>query len=120
MILKLRKKVLFLTVGCLLALAVIPSVDRLGGYGCGTALAQEGEVGPGAAIHELMGQAKKLGAKGQLPHTWWNLDSRLDAAEKSGATVEQWALRDKLRVDLHSGGAATVYHELLRGPQSAP
>jgi outer membrane protein OmpA-like peptidoglycan-associated protein len=92
MILKLRIKVLFMTVGCLLALAVLPSVDRLGGYGCGIALAQEGEVGPGAAIHELMGQAKKLGAKGQLPHTWWNLDSRLDAAEKSGATAEQWAL----------------------------
>ncbi len=49
-------------------------------------------------IHELMRQAKKLGAKGQLPHAWWDLDSRLEEAEKNGATPEQWAaLNDKGR-----------------------
>ncbi len=88
---KLQKYVLFLAVSGLLVLAVLPSVESLGGYGNGTALAQEGDVGPGPAIHELMDQAKKLGAKGQLPHTWWNLDSRLKEAEKNGATDEQWA-----------------------------
>ncbi|MCK9996700.1 MAG: OmpA family protein [Candidatus Krumholzibacteria bacterium] len=88
---KLQKNVLFLALSCLLALAVLTSADGLVGYGCGVALAQESDVGPAPAIHELMGQAKKLGAKGQLPHTWWNLDSRLEEAEKSGATDEQWA-----------------------------
>ncbi len=88
---KLQKYVLFLAVSGLLVLAVLPSVDSLGGYGHGTALAQEGETGPSPAIHELMDQAKKLGAKGQLPHTWWNLDARLKEADKNGATDEQWA-----------------------------
>ncbi len=90
---KLQKNVLFLAMSGLMVLAILPvlsSVDSLSGYGCGIALAQEGDVGPGTAIREMMGQAKKLGAKGQLPHTWWNLDSRLKEAEKNGATDEQW------------------------------
>jgi len=91
MILKLQKFVLILAMSGLLVLAVLPLADRAGGYGCGTALAQEGEIGPSPAIHQLMDQAKKLGAKGQLPHTWWNLDSRLKEADKNGATDEQWA-----------------------------
>jgi outer membrane protein OmpA-like peptidoglycan-associated protein len=88
--LKLQKFVLILTVSGLLVLAALPFADDVGGYGCGTALAQEGDVGPSPAIHDLMDQAKKLGAKGQLPHTWWNLDSRLKEADKNGATDEQW------------------------------
>ena len=92
---KLQKYVLFLAVSGLLVLAILPSVDSLGGSGHGTALAQEGETGPSPAIHELMDQAKKLGAKGQLPHTWWNLDSRLKEADKNGATDEQWANLEK-------------------------
>ncbi len=88
---KLQKFVLILAMSGLLVLAVLPLADRAGGYGCGTALAQEGEIGPSPAIHQLMDQAKKLGAKGQLPHTWWNLDSRLKEADKNGATDEQWA-----------------------------
>ncbi len=37
-----------------------------------------------------MDRAKKDGAKGQLPNTWWDLDSRLDEAENTGATVAEW------------------------------
>ena len=88
---KLQKHALILAVSGLLVLAVLPFADPGGGYSGGTALAQEGDVGPSPAIHDLMDQAKKLGAKGQLPHTWWNLDSRLKEADKNGATDEQWA-----------------------------
>lgn len=37
-----------------------------------------------------MNRAKKEGAKGQLPRAWWDLDSRLDEAEKSGASEAEW------------------------------
>ena len=37
-----------------------------------------------------MDLAKKEGAKGQLPHAWWDLDSRLDEAKKNGATEAEW------------------------------
>ena len=90
MILKLQMKILFLVAAILSAAALAPPVERLGGFGCESVLAQEGESDPGSAVRELMGQAKKMGAKGQLPHAWWSLDSRLEEAEKSGATDEEW------------------------------
>ncbi len=37
-----------------------------------------------------MDLAKKEGAKGQLPHTWWDLGARLDEAEESGVTESEW------------------------------
>ena len=37
-----------------------------------------------------MDRAKDEGAKGQLPQAWWDLDSRLDAAEVRGATDAEW------------------------------
>lgn len=37
-----------------------------------------------------MNQAKKLGAKGQLPLAFWDLEARLKDARKNGATGRQW------------------------------
>jgi len=37
-----------------------------------------------------MNVAKSDGAKGQLPHAWWELDARLDQAEEGGATASEW------------------------------
>lgn len=37
-----------------------------------------------------MNQAKKLGAKGQLPLAYWDLEARLKDARKNGATDRQW------------------------------
>jgi outer membrane protein OmpA-like peptidoglycan-associated protein len=75
---------------CLLAIALVAAADLPGGQVFTTALAQDGEDGPGEEVRELMRQAKKLGAKGQLPHTWWGLDSRLEEALEVGATPEEW------------------------------
>ncbi len=115
MILKLQMKVLFLAVSCLLALAIFSPADLSGGYGYGSALAQEAENGSAPAIRELMRQAKKLGAKGQLPHTWWNLDSRLDEAEKNGATEEQWTA---LELEARRLVNAAAFIEKMRSQKS--
>jgi len=55
-----------------------------------TALAQEEVTNPAAEVRRLREQAKDLGAKGQLPMAWWDLDSRLKNAEKNGATELEW------------------------------
>lgn len=88
---KLRTKALLLTMSCLVAAAMISSVNSPGLMIGGSAYGQEEEAGPEAVVEELMRQAKKLGAKGQLPHAWWKLDTRLDEAKKNGATAEEWA-----------------------------
>jgi outer membrane protein OmpA-like peptidoglycan-associated protein len=54
-------------------------------------VAQEEQPAPGAEVRRLMDQAKKLGAKGQLPHAWWDLDSRLKVAENGGTSADSWA-----------------------------
>ncbi|MBU8869937.1 MAG: OmpA family protein [Gemmatimonadales bacterium] len=51
----------------------------------------EDESGPAAEIRRQLDQAKKFGAKGQLPMAYWDLDSRLDEAEKYGAGDKVWA-----------------------------
>ena len=95
---KLQATVLMVALSFLTAVSLSPSSDIAGGFGCATVLAQEETNIQAGEIHELMRQAKKLGAKGQLPHAWWDLDSRLKEAEKNGATPEQWAaLNDKGR-----------------------
>ena len=53
------------------------------------AVAEE-ETGPEADVKALMKEAKKLGAKGQLPLAWWDLDRRFDAARKEGADEGSW------------------------------
>jgi len=91
MILKLQATVLILALSFLTAVSLSPAPGIFGVSGCGIVLAQEETNVQAEEIHELMRQAKKLGAKGQLPHAWWDLDSRLEKAEKNGATPEQWA-----------------------------
>ena len=46
---------------------------------------------PGPKVRMRLNQAKKLGAKGQLPMTYWDLDARLDEAQKNGASDSEWA-----------------------------
>ncbi len=75
---KLLKEVLVLVVCGALALTVLP------------VMAQEEENPSATAVEEWMRQAKKLGAKGQLPHAWWDLDSRFDEAKKNGASAQEW------------------------------
>ena len=95
---KFQKTVLFWALSCLAAVAAAPSSNQSGGFGCASALAQEGPHVSAEEVRDLMEQAKNLGAKGQLPNAWWDLDSRFGEAEKNGATPEQWAaLRDKGR-----------------------
>lgn len=62
-----------------------------GGAGIAPVYAQDEVQSNADRVGELKDQAKKLGAKGQLPHAWWKLDSRLDEAKKAGATPEEWA-----------------------------
>jgi outer membrane protein OmpA-like peptidoglycan-associated protein len=53
---------------------------------------------PSVAVRMRLNQAKKIGAKGQLPIAYWDLDSRLDEAEKNGASEREWAsLRDDVQ-----------------------
>ncbi len=73
---------------CLMITAVLALWD---GAAVAPVYAQDEVQGNADRVGELMDQAKKLGAKGQLPHAWWKLDSRLDEAKKSGATPEDWA-----------------------------
>ncbi|HPF69283.1 MAG TPA: OmpA family protein [Candidatus Krumholzibacteria bacterium] len=45
---------------------------------------------PDAEVVRLMDQAKDLGAKGQLPTAWWDLDQRVKQARDGGAGPEVW------------------------------
>ena len=112
---KLQTTALILALSFLSAVFLSPSSNIIGGFGCATVLAQEETNVQAEEIHELMQQAKKLGAKGQLPHAWWDLDSRLEEAEKNGATPEQWAaLHDKGRHLVH----AAAFIEDMRSRKS--
>lgn len=41
-------------------------------------------------VKEIQQAAKKAGAKGQLPHAWWELDSRLKEARETGLDDAGW------------------------------
>jgi len=98
--LKLSMKYLLLGAAFLLAAAVLP------------VLAQDPAPTPEEQVRAVMDQAKKAGAKGQLPHAWWQLDSGLDEASKKGATDQQWAaLETEAR---HLLNAATFIEEMRR------
>lgn len=53
------------------------------------ALAEE-KTGPEAEVKALMDEAKKLGAKGQLPLEWWDLNNRFKTAKDEGADEGTW------------------------------
>lgn len=108
-------KNLFPAMACLLAVVFLAAVDLPGGRGIAAALAQDDEAGSGAEIRELMRQAKKLGAKGQLPHTWWDLDSRLKTAEEEGATEDQW---NSLEIEAQRLVNAAAFIEDMRRQKS--
>ena len=75
------------------------------GGGCGAAalvaalILTVGPVAPAAwsqddgsaRVGALLDQAKGLGAKGQLPTAWWDLDQRYGEARKGGADAATWA-----------------------------
>ena len=48
------------------------------------------EPGPATRVERLLDQAKELGAKGQLPTAWWDLDQRFDRARDAGADAATW------------------------------
>ena len=112
---KPQMKIVFLAVSCLLALALNPFAERSGGWGFGIAIAQEGEIESAVTIRELMRQAKKLGAKGQLPHTWWSLESRLEEAEENGATQDEW---DSMDIEARRLVGAAAFIEDMRSQKS--
>jgi outer membrane protein OmpA-like peptidoglycan-associated protein len=89
--LKLSTKALLLITSCLLVTALSLYLNVPGLNAGGAAQAQEVDAKPEAVVEELMQQAKKMGAKGQLPHAWWKLDSRVGEAKKNGAGPEEWA-----------------------------
>lgn len=43
-----------------------------------------------AAVKSLLDEARKLGAKGQLPLAWWDLNQRYDEARENGADEATW------------------------------
>ncbi len=51
-------------------------------------------------VARLLDQAKDLGAKGQLPNGWWDLDQRFQQARGGGADAATWAVlkRDARRL----------------------
>lgn len=54
-----------------------------------TALAED-PTGPEAEVKALVDQAKKLGAKGQLPLAWWDLDAKFRSCHEDGCSEGQW------------------------------
>lgn len=46
--------------------------------------------GPAGEVKSLLDRAKKLGAKGQLPLAWWDLDKRFKEAREGGADAATW------------------------------
>jgi len=81
------------------------------------AMAQTAELAPDriSQLRTGLEQAKKDGAKGQLPAAWWDLDKRLDAAEKNGATAEQW---QELTNDVQHLQSAAVFVARMRKQKS--
>jgi len=52
--------------------------------------AQEEALTPYDEVKAIQQAAKKAGAKGQLPHAWWDLDSRLKEARENGLDDDGW------------------------------
>lgn len=47
-------------------------------------------TGPEAEVKALLDQARKLGAKGQLPLAWWDLEAKLRSCREDGCSEGQW------------------------------
>lgn len=58
-------------------------------WGAPPAAAQDQD--PGTEVARLLERAKDLGAKGQLPTAWWDLDERVKRARSDGADAATWA-----------------------------
>lgn len=57
----------------------------------GAVLAQENPAAdPEAEVKTLVDQAKKMGAKGQLPLAWWDLDAKFRTCREDGCSEGQW------------------------------
>jgi outer membrane protein OmpA-like peptidoglycan-associated protein len=68
-----------------------------------------------AQIESGMDQAKKNGAKGQLPTAWWKLDKRIDAAKEDGATEAEWGA---IAVEVERLGNAAIFVAQMRKQKS--
>jgi len=81
------------------------------------ALAQDDGLDPerGKQLRAGMELAKKDGAKGQLPRAWWDLDARLDEAEKTGASADEWLV---LETDIRRLRNAAVFVAQMRKQKS--
>jgi len=76
------------------------------------------DSGDAAHLAELkagMDQAKKSGAKGQLPSAWWSLDTKIDAAAENGATEAEWSA---LAVEVERLGNAAAFVAQMRKQKS--
>jgi outer membrane protein OmpA-like peptidoglycan-associated protein len=81
------------------------------------AVAQDEGVDPdrGTQVRASLNRAKKEGAKGQLPNKWWDLDARLDEAEKNGASESEWQALETEVQRLHN---AAVFVGRMRKQKS--
>ena len=71
---------------CAVLMATILLVGGLAAAG-----AQAQQDGPAARVGALLDQAKDLGAKGQLPTAWWDLDERYKRARDDATDDATWA-----------------------------
>ncbi|MBE0565345.1 MAG: OmpA family protein [Krumholzibacteria bacterium] len=75
------------------AAGLVVLVLALAGWPAGPSPAQGQD--PGAEVARLLDQAKDLGAKGQLPTAWWNLEERFKRARDGGADPATWAALER-------------------------
>jgi outer membrane protein OmpA-like peptidoglycan-associated protein len=74
-----------------IAAVVVAAVFSLTLGAAVAAAADEAAPAPSAEVERLLKQAKDLGAKGQLPTAWWDLDERVKQAREAGAGPATWA-----------------------------
>ena len=70
---------------------VVLALVLAGACGWAASPATAPESGPAATVAGLLDQAKDLGAKDQLPNTWWDLEQRYKEARDGGAAAATWA-----------------------------
>lgn len=93
-----------LLTGALLVVAMVTSGA--------VALGQDEPLTPYQEVKAIQDQAKKAGAKGQLPHAWWAFDAKLKEAKDGSADVAVWSdLEEEAR---HLLNAALFVEEMRR------
>lgn len=93
--------------------ALMVSIFLVGGLTATVVQAQQD--GPAARVGALLDQAKDLGAKGQLPTAWWDVDERYKRARDAGADAAAWAA---LESDARRLVNQATFIEEMRGRKS--